>query len=374
MKKLRAAIGTYIATTDNWLWLLSVGCAVFGVVVIMSLSRNLFSTNRYYLVQGLALGLGVLVAIIASRFDYHAVSELWKWHAVLCWGLVLLTFFIGYQRPGTDDKAWLLLPGGLMLQPAELAKISFAYSFAYHLSSGESVNSARRLIPLLVHLALPVLLVHFQGDDGTAIVFGVMGISMLFAAGLSMRYVVSAAVAAAAAAPLVWFYLLDDHKRKRFLTILFPESDPLGVGWQQYLGRVSIGAGQIFGKGLFDNTLRKIPEVQNDFIFAYIGETLGFMGATGVLILLVALIARIFRVARNSGDSLGFFICVGIGSYMACQIVLNVGMCLSVLPVVGVTLPFFSSGGTSLVTTFISIGVVQGVYSANRPNIFSNAR
>ena len=375
MKKVGRAIVNYIKATDKLLFFLCLGTSCFGVLIAYSIAVN-FSTSfvnpeRLYIVQGLALVLGVFAATFISTIDYHQMADLWKLHTALCWLLVILTFFIGYQRPGIDDKAWLLLPGGLMLQPSELLKISFIITFARQLSlAGDELNRPRRLLPILVHFAAAVGIIVLQGDDGTALVFIVIGIMMLLAAGISWKYVLAAGGAVAAALPLVWFFVLDNDKRNRFLTLLFPEMDPLGVGWQQSRSKIAIGSGKIFGKGLFADNLQKVPEMQNDFIFAYIGQVLGFAGCVLVVAVLVAICARVLRISMLSQDSLGRLICVGFFAVLSFQAIANIGMCLSVMPVIGITLPFLSGGGSSLLMMFMGIGVVLSVAIHNKQHLF----
>ncbi len=368
LTRIRDEIFNYIKKTDKLLWFLTVGTSLFGIVILITMGIN-FGGN-YYRTQIIALALGIVACIFLSRINYYLLANAWLLHVIICWSLVILTFFIGYQRPGTDDRAWFLLPGGFMFQPTELAKLSFALSFSLHLSSVSDVNKPKDLGLLLLHLAAPVILVSMQGDDGTALIFGIMGISMLFVAGLSVKYILGATAAAAVAAPFVWFLVLEDFHRNRILTIFNPDLDPLGIGWQQSQGKISIGSGQIFGKGLISDELRQISEVRNDFIFAYIAEALGIIGAIITILLILFICIRIFMIARMSKDKLGCYISVGVSSFIAAQMIINVAMCLGIGPVIGVTLPFLSSGGTSLSTLFLSLGLVHNIYIMNRKNIF----
>ena len=150
-----------------------------------------------------------------------------------------------------------------------------------------------------------------------------------------------------AALPVIWYGFLDEDKRMRFITLFNPELDPSGGGYQQRYGRIALGSGKLWGKGIYSGNHQYVPEMYNDFIFSFIGEALGFLGCLAVLGLLAALCLRILRVGNRAKDSLGRYICVGVFTMIASQTVVNVGMCLSVLPVIGVTLPLFSGGGTS---------------------------
>lgn len=193
-----------------------------------------------------------------------------------------------------------------------------------------------------------------------------MFLGMMFAAGLKLRYWIAAFAAAAVAVPLIYFLVMNDDQRSRIVSMFDIEGDLLGAGWQQWRGRIALANGGIFGQGLFNGSLTQvkngIPEGYNDFIFTCIGEELGMLGCIAVVLLLFAICLRILHVGKSTNDKLGFYICIGVFSMLAAQIIINLGMCLSVLPVIGVTLPFFSAGGTSLLCLYIGIGVVMSVH------------
>ena len=362
----------YLAGTDKVLILACLTTAGYGLTILSGLAFNLYDNPRMFLVQSGAFVAGLIGALFISTFDYHTMADLWPFHAGLCWLLVLGTFVLGYQRPGTDDRAWYLFPGNIMFQPAEIAKISFIITFAYHLSrmDAEEINNFKNLVLLILHGAAPVLIVHLQGDDGTALVFASVFAAMIFAAGLRLRYIAAGFATLTVLAPLWFFFLLTPGKQQRILNIFFPENDLSGSGWQQYQGRISIGSGGIFGKVLFNPNLREFSEIKNDFIFAFIGEALGLIGCLAVLFLIAFICYRILVVGRIAQDRLGALICVGFFMLITFQTLLNVGMCLSVMPVIGVTLPFFSTGGSSLLTTMLGMGVILSVYRHNRETLF----
>ena len=363
----------YIKNTDKIYIGICLACSALSVVTLFSIGQSMMNGNyRQAIVQLGATVIGLVVAIFLSVLDYHAMAEAWKFHAAITWGLVLLTFIIGYAPPGTSNKAWIQLPfGGLSLQPTELAKISFILSFAFHLSwVKEKVNEPKTLLQLLLHMGAPALLIILQGDDGTMIIFVMIAITMLFAARISYKYIVAGIGAAVVGAPLLWFFYLGDYQKGRILALLYPEEYP-AIIWQQAQGRISIGAGQIFGKGFFDVEHHVVPLAHNDFIFAYIAESIGFIGCMALLIMLLILAFKTLTTAARSEDRLGYYICVGIFGMLIWQSVVNIGMCLSLLPVIGITLPLFSAGGTSVVTTYIAVGIVLSVYMHNKQKLFN---
>lgn len=365
MRSILNSIADYIRECDKWLFLLCIAAGGYGTVAVLTATRHIGSDRRF-LVQAITVVLGVAVAIFISRFDYNIYKKLWPLIMGVCLVLVLLTFVIGFGPAGTDDKAWLMLPGGLTFQPSELLKIAFVITFAMHLEHlGENINKLKHLIPLLVHGGAPVLLIHFQGDDGTAIIFGVIMIAMLFMAGLKMRYFAIFLAVVVVAAPLIYFLVLNPDQQARIQTMLDLESDLQGTGWQQWRARIALANGGVWGQGLLKGELTQtgaVPEGHNDLIFVSIGEELGMVGCIAVLVILAAICLRILRIGDIAREKYGKLICVGIFAMLVSQIVVNLGMCLSITPVIGVTLPFFSAGGTSLLCLFCSIGVVMSVY------------
>ena len=364
MSKLISRIADYIRETDRLLLEFCVAASVFGSVEILSVTHRLL-TLRPFAVQMGSMFVGVFAAIIISMFDFETFLKRWYVAAVVGIVPVILTFFIGFAPEGTDDKAWLDL-GITTFQPAELLKISFIITFSAHINViKNNINKPRYLMPLLVHGAFPVLLIHFQGDDGTALVFAVMYLCMLYAAGVSWKYFVAAISAIVAASPIVYFFIMNDDQRRRIIGFLDIDADIKGATYQQYRARMALANGGFFGQGLFRGSLTQVggvPEGRNDFIFVSIGEELGFIGCLAVVLLLAAICFRCIHTARICRKDSGKIICVGFFSMIFAQIIINIGMCTALLPVIGVTLPFFSSGGTSLLCTFLGVGLVMSVY------------
>ncbi len=364
MRNLWAKIADYIRETDKILLVLVFLTTSFGCIAVYS-ATSYMDNIRPFIIQTLSMFLGIGAAIFISCFDYEKYLK--KWYIFLGGAvlLVALTFFIGVAPEGTDDKAWLDL-GFTTLQPAELLKIAFVLSFSFHLRKIKpNINKLKYLIPICIHGAAPIVLIHFQGDDGTALVFAVMVISMMWAAGVSWKYFLLAFTTALCASPLVYFFIMNEDQRERIISIFNIEADIQGIGYQQWCGRLALAGGGTFGQGYLNGEMTQgglVPESHNDFIFVTIGEELGFLGCITVLILLGAICLRIIRVARICTNDAGKFICVGIFAMLFAQTVINIGMCTSVLPVIGVTLPFFSSGGSSLVCLYLGIGLAISVF------------
>lgn len=353
--------------------LLCVGLAAFGVAVIYSATHN--NSNRHAVVQCLGIGIGLIAMILVSLIDYEVLLKLWKVFVPICVLLMAMTYIWGYAPAGTDNRAWLELPGGLLLQPSELLKLAFIYTLSLHIQTlGDKLKTVKGVLGLVAHAAVPIGLVLLQRDWGSMMIFVFIFLFIAFSAGVQLRYFVVAFGAAAVSVPLFWTYVLKTYQKKRILAVYFPELDPdYDYIYQQIMGKLSIGSGGFFGKGWLNGPRTQasiVPEQRNDFIIAALGEEFGFLGCLIVMILVFAILMRILNAARMSRDVSGKCVCVGVFAIIFAQTVINVGMTLSLVPVIGVTLPFFSSGGTSVMVSFISIGMVLGVYNRRERYVF----
>ena len=371
MKKIWSGIVRYYKLTDKVIWGLCLFSSAFSVLMLLGIWDSDYAKLDRVIVQIVAAGLGCCAMVVISRIDYQTMADLWRLHLPLAYALVGLTFVLGIGR--ADDMAWLRIPFvGLTFQPSELLKLSFIITFAYHLQKAEdNLNQPGVLVPVLCHAAVPVLLIMLQGDHGSAMVFLFVACGMLFTAGLAWKYILAAGGLSIAALPVIWYGLMDEDKRMRIITLFNPDLDPAGSGYQQRLGRIALGSGKLWGKGVFSGNHQYVPEMYNDFIFSFIGEALGLIGCLLVLGVLTALCLRILQVSHRAKDRLGRYICVGVFMMIASQTVMNVGMCLSVLPVIGVTLPLFSGGGTSVVATYLGIGLAMSVSMHNSRRLFT---
>ena len=365
----------YLRQIDGMFLALCAACSVLSVVTLVSIGHNQLGSINKASVQFIASALGILLALIVSTVDYRALAHAWPLHAVLAWGMVLPTLLlhnvrlgfltVGYDAGGTSNYSWYRV-GGMTFQPAELAKISFILTLALHLSQVRGqVNRPKNLLLLFVHIALPAVAIHVQGDDGTALVFLGIGLVMLYAGGLSHWLVaggLTAGVVGGAALLTLRPGILKGYQFKRILAVLTPDDPALAdITYQQNKGAMAIGTGGLTGQGLLSGEHIFVPNAWNDFIFAYLANVLGFLGAAAVLLLLFALCLRTLRTGLQCPDALGCNICVGIFAALFLQCVINIGMNLQVLPVIGVTLPFFSAGGSSVVMMYLCVGIVLSV-------------
>lgn len=376
LKTVFKAILQYFRKLDKSLFIAVCGTSMFSVILMYSIVHNGITGKdaKMYQIQFICLCAGAGAALILSFLDYHKFTKLWFLYVPAAVGLTLLTFTsLGYKpNEGADDAAWIDL-GFTTFQPSEVLKMAFIMSFALHLSKvGEKINHIGHVLLLCLHGAIPTLIVVAQGDDGTAVVFFFMFVCMMFAAGLSWKYILPCLAAAPIAIWVLWNKIMLPHQKMRFL-VLF-EEDPMSnpefsnIAYQQYWGKLALGSGQIFGKGLFADEYVNVPEVQNDFIFTYVGQCFGFLGCVALIAVLSFICLKIVVDSRIAKDDLGKFICIGVFSMIFIHCVLNIGMVLGVMPVIGVPLPFVSQGGTSMASMFVCIGLVMSVYSHSEKN------
>lgn len=363
-KKLLASIDLPLVT-------LVITAALLGIAAIFSATYSM-GAAKYVTVQACALVLGLILMLLISRVDYELWGDVTK--IIYIGNIVLLTLvlFIGMGRDSTGTKGWIDL-GIVSFQPAEIVKIGFILTFAKHLERvGDDVNYIPTLLMLLLHVAVPIVLIMLQPDAGTAMVFMFIFLSMIFAAGFSYKYLAIGAGAFVVAAPLFWYFkdrFLSPYQINRFLAFFDPYMDPTGSGYNVIQSEISIGSGQFAGKGYLmgsQNQLEYLPAKHTDFIFATIGEEWGFIGTIVVVSLLTLIIIRCIYVALKAGDSYGSYICIGVGAMLAFHMLENIGMCVQLMPVTGIPLPFFSYGGSSLVTNLMAVGFVNSVSSRCR--------
>ena len=312
--------------------------------------------------------MGLIIAIVVSNIDYEIISKLWPIIAAGCVGLMIFTLFFGVAPSARQDaKSWLDLKI-FYFQPSELLKVGFIISFSYHLDLvRDKINKLKTIIPLVIHGAIPVGLVLLTGDAGSALIFLVMFIGMLFFARVHIGYFIAGICAMVVGFAVAWRTgIISGIQRQRIVALFYPEQYE-DVMYQQTQGKIAIGSGGLFGQGYLhgDMTQAKVggvPENQNDMILSVAGEELGFIGAIAVVLVLGFLIIRMLKTATGARDNVGYLMCSGISVMLFAQVLVNVGMELSLLPCIGITLPLFSSGGSSSLCIYLAIGIELSVY------------
>ena len=364
MKRIITQIRSFIKETDKILLFLCMAISALGVVLVSSATRTADTTfTRDAKVMLIAVATGIVMAIIISAIDYNLMVRLWPIIAGACLVLMLLLFIpgVGVGPPSRPDvKTWIVLgSSGLYFQPSELLKVGFIITFAVHIDTvRDKINSLKILIPLCIHAAIPTLLVLVTGDMGSALIFIFIFIAMLFSAGIKMRYFLFGGLIIAAAFPFIWKYVFSAIQKNRIYALFSPEDYP-DIIYQQQQGLNAIKNGGVFGQGLFNGRYTQIvPENENDMIFSVIGEELGLVGCILTLVVFILVVIKIAKIGIDSKDNTVMLLCSGVASMIASQVIVNIGMCLQLLPVIGITLPFLSAGGSSNLCIYIAVGLV----------------
>lgn len=368
-KSIAEHIRSFLTYANLRMIILCVTASTFGCMLVYSASYGVGDGIRGAIMQIVASVIGIAAAIFISRMDYENICSLWPVWSGISILLVLLTFTpLGLEAPGTDDTAWLAI-GPLTFQPAELMKISFIMSFSMHLTKvQEHIREFKTVLLLCLHGGVHILLVLLQGDDGTALVFIAIFLSMLLISGINLMYYVLGFAGICAAVPILWTNFMTEDKKARFLCILpaYVERYLESAGWQQFEALKSIGSGRLTGSGYLQGANPTLFARNNDLIFIVAAEEFGFLGGLFLLVLIGLLVFELYRCARHSRDALGTYLCVGMMALIGFQSLINLGMNLRVLPVIGITLPFFSDGGSSVATLYLGIGLVLSVSYSER--------
>jgi len=380
MKKISKLITGYIKNLDKAMLALCAITSVFSVFLLYTMNLSGVSgqvSDRQWQTNTVAAAVGIVLAMIISAIDYKFIARLWFIYTPVSLILVLLLFTpLGRGVEGADDIGWLNL-GFIQFQPSELLKISFIMTFALHLSKvGSRLNKPLNMLLLCAHGAIPIFIIMKQGDDGSALVFISIFVIMLFAAGISWKYILAALIAVPAVIYYAWNYMMQPYQIKRIQVLWdtqMQQDEMLGIYMQQYLGKKALGSGGITGLGLSGGeNYTYVPELDTDFIYSYIGMTLGFVGCVLTAVILTVICLKCLSAAASSKDTLGRLICTGVFAVFFSHSVINIGMDLGVMPVIGIPLPLISAGGTSVISLYIAAGLVMSVhYQSRRPeNMF----
>ena len=378
MRKILDFFTGWIQQVDLVLLALCTGTTLFGCLMIASATRYTGSYKNV-IVQIAALGLGIVAYILMSMLDLNEIGKHWKW--LLGGSLVLILLLktpLGMDG-GTGNRAWLGLKNfPVNLQPVEIVKITFIIVLArqlQYLQEQRDLKSIPSVGMLAGHLVLVVgLYAAISGDMGSALVLIFIFACMCFVAGVDKRWFVLGLLGGGFAFYVLWETdKINPYMKDRFLTLFDHNMDPLGIGWQQTRSLLALGGGKLTGQGLFNGTQTQsasawsLPARHTDFIFSVIGEELGLLGCLLTILLLAAIIFRCVLIARHAQTKTDMYICVGVAAMLIFQTISNIGMCLFVMPVIGLTLPFISYGGSSIVTLFAAMGMVSGIQKRTRP-------
>ncbi len=378
MKRVARAVGEFLRKADMLLLGLCILASIFGIVMVSSTTRSL-GADRYITVQTIALILGIVVYVILTLIDIDIIAE--RRELLFLFNIVFIsTLFLWGVEGTTGNRSWLdfsWLP--FNIQPAEICKISYILVMAKSMSiAHERISSLRSVSVITVHMVVMVgLIIVASSDAGMALVFFLIYVIMAYAGGVGFGWFLAGAAAIAAVAPVAWTKFVREDQKLRILMIFDPTIDPDGleVRFQTRVSTAYIKSGGLAGQGLYQGAQTQsgtLPAQHTDFIFSSVGEELGIIGCAVLLVLLCSIVVRCIYVGMKSGNYMNRLICIGIAGMLLVQIFINVGMCVGLFPVIGLTLPFISYGGSSLLTMFLAMGIVSGIHMRPAPD--SNAR
>ena len=371
LKRIKESIIEVIQGADLILLGLCCTASLYGNAMIFSATRY-NEDNRKVLVQTAALLIGIVVYFAISMIDLELLMKRWKWIAAFNAGFILL-LLTPFGREQDGNRAWLKFPFlPVSIGPAEVVKITFiillAWQFQWLLEEKRDLKSFSSAFMAAGHaFGMAGLYFIVSRDMGNAMMFVLIFVVMAFVSGFALRWFVLLGAAGTIGGIAVWTLdLLPSYMKNRFLVLFDHSYDVQNQGYQQTRSLLTIGGGGFWGQGYLHGTQTQagtgsIPARHMDLIFAVIGEELGFVGATLAILILVSIIIRVVIVGRRSGSMFHTCVCVGIASMLAFQMIINIGMCLFIMPVIGLTLPFFSYGGSSIVTLFAAMGFVSGI-------------
>ncbi|HHW32316.1 MAG TPA: rod shape-determining protein RodA [Clostridiaceae bacterium] len=348
--------------------------SIIGLFVLSSATKNMPDGARMMRVQIFSFVIGSLLALIISAIDYKVfknVSVLLYLGSIF---LLILVLFVGKGYETVGSRSWLVIPVFGSFQPAEFAKITFVVFVSVFLERiKDGQGNKKDIVKFVIYSVLPTLLVGLQPDYGTAFVFVFTFFIMIFVFGIKYKYIFITAGLFLLSTPLLWFYVLNEPRKNRIREFLFPGQDELGTSFQSERAKMTIGSGRIFGKGLYQGIQTQsngVPVKESDMIFTVIGEELGFIGCIIVVILVFIILFRCLHIARSARDYYGSYVVAGLTGMLGFYFIQNIGMCLQLMPVTGLPLPFVSQGGSAMITNFILIGVILSVSMRRKRGMF----
>ncbi len=344
--------------------------SLLSILVLWGGSSNFKAGGNKVLVQTVAAVVGLTLAFLISTIDYNAVIEkLEKFFFIFSVVILLLCIAINKFIPsiagstGTTNLNWIRIPGvPFYIQPAEFVKITFIITFSRHIERvKDKINKPLNVLKLLIHAGIIIGILAITKDMGTVLIYLFTMAAMLFVGGLSIWYFAAGLVIMVILLPYLWDFMTE-YQQQRIFAGFDPEVDPENYGYQALMSKKAIINGGSRGAGLTGGTVyTSLPAAHSDFLFAVLAEKLGVFGTFSYIAIMTVLIIRLLIVSKRAKNTYSSLICVGVAALLIAQTLENIGMCLAVLPVIGIPLPFFSYGGSSMLALFICIGVVESI-------------
>ena len=359
-------------------WLIPI-CAIIlcGIGLVALFSASYDTGLDEFKKQAVWMGISIGIMIIVMLIDYKILIRL----SPILYGISIISLIaVLFTKPINGARRWFNIKDGLFsFQPAEMAKVFIILFLAYVMSiiqrDGRSeINRIPKLAIILLTIGVPIALIIVEPDYGTAAAYIVAFLLMIFVAGIDKKYIITALAIIVIAVPLTYNFLLPAHAKQRIDTFLHPESDPRGAGYNVLQSKLAIGAGQVTGMGILEGNQTQLGYLYpktTDFIFSVIGEEMGFVVAGGVILLNIIIITRAIQIAKGIKDEAGAYVAIGIAGIFLFHTLENIGMTMGLLPITGVPLLFVSYGGSSMMTSFICIGVLLNISSQRKNGMFN---
>lgn len=374
MRKIIALLRKGITKGDMILLALCMIATIFGIVMIYAVTENEGNT-RYLLVQTGTMFAGALLYLAISTVDIDILAG--QRTLMFLFNALILLMLIPFGIEGeTGNKSWISLPFlPFNIQPAELCKITYIIILAKTMSVNQTrISSFRNVFSMAFHMLFLVgMIIVLSRDTGVALIFVFIFLAMAYVGGVNIWWFLVGLGAVAIAAPILWQYLIRGDQRERIMVLFDETIDPNGWGvrYQSLQNLKALRGGGLTGLGLFEGKYSEssLPAKHTDAIFSATGEQLGMIGCLFILLIMLAIVGRVIYIGMKSPDYMNRLICMGIASMLLFQIMINVGVCLNVLPVIGLALPFISYGGSSIMTSFLAMGFVSGIKIRPAPDI-----
>ena len=379
--RLKPYIKEFFQRADIFLLVMCILCSIFGITMIEKAVTGMYEGGwnmsvpaKYLAVQIASTILGIIAFVLFTVIDVDLVARQWKLLMLVDLVLLVALVFLG-EDDGTGNSAWIRF-AGIGVQPSEIIKVIYIIVAARqmtYLKEYKDINSFFSVVQMAAHFLLVFgSIVVVTSDLGSAsIILGIF-LVMFFALGVRLYWFAAGGAAVAAAIPLLWNYFLKDYQKQRLIAPYDPSIDPDGWGirWQTTQSKMTLASGRLTGveEG---HTPSVFTGKHTDFIFSCVGENLGMIGCIVVIILLMIIIIHCVHVGLKSGRTFDMLVCIGVAAAVTFQTFINIGMNIGITPVIGITLPFFSYGGSSMVTMFAAMGLVSGIKYKLKPEHFS---
>ena len=358
-----------------WIPVCAIVLCAIGLVALFSASYD--SGLEEFKKQIIWVGISIILMFIALFIDYKIIIRL----SPILYAISIISLIaVLFTEPINGASSWFDIGDGLFsLQPAEISKIFVILFLSYIISilqrrGRDEINKILKLGLILLIVGIPLVLIIMEPDYGTASAYVIATILILFVAGIDKKYIITAMILVAIAVPITYNFILPEHAKKRIDTFLNPEEEPRGAGYNVLQSKLAIGAGQITGMGILSGNQTQLGYLYpktTDFIFSVIGEEMGFTVAGSVIILNVIIITKSIQIAKGIKDEAGAYVATGIAGIFLFHTLENIGMTMGLLPITGVPLLFVSYGGTSMMTSFLCIGILLNISSQRKTGMFN---